>query len=95
MSTVPVGTRVIGVWGAMFPEDHGTVVGHTDKGVPLIEWDEWCESPGQHQYEVDKGPSANGSTIGVWTREGLQAARMEIRRRNEAQANGRVARVMS
>jgi hypothetical protein len=93
MSAVAIGTRVIGVWGAMFPEYHGAVVGHTDKGIPLIEWDEWCESPGQHQYQVDRGLSPNGSTIGVWTREGLQAARMELRRRNDERANARAAGV--
>jgi hypothetical protein len=88
-----IGTRVVGIWGAMHPEYHGTVVGRTDKGVPLIEWDEWCEAPGQHAYEVDRGTSGNGSTVGVWTREGLQAARMEIRRRNDHRASTRSAEV--
>lgn len=67
----PVGTRVIGIWGSMFPEYHGTIVGHTGAGTVLVEWDEWCESPGQHQYTIDR-PSANGSMIGVWTEEGLR-----------------------
>lgn len=88
-----IGTRVVGIWGAMHPEYHGTVVGHNQKGVPLIEWDEWCEAPGHHPYEVDRGLSSNGSTVGVWTREGLQAARMEIRRRSEDRANARATGV--
>lgn len=75
-----VGSRVIGIWGAMFPEYHGTVVGHTEDHTPLIEWDEWCETPGQHPYQVDRGISPNGSKIGVWTREGLAAATAQRRR---------------
>ncbi|MBT9165367.1 MAG: hypothetical protein DDT25_00012 [Chloroflexi bacterium] len=73
MNVVAVGTRVVGVWGAMIADYYGTVVGHTDAGVPLVEWDEWCESPGLHQYRIVDRPSVNGSPIGVWTRESYHA----------------------
>lgn len=93
--TPAIGTRVVGVWGAMFPEYHGTVVGHNDKGTPLVEWDDWCESPGQHPFQVDRGPSPAGSLVGVWTREGLQSARAEIRQRNERRSDARTVEVQS
>lgn len=71
----PIGTRVVGVWGAMFPEWYGTVVSHTVDGEAMIEWDDWCESPGPAPYRLRCAPSVNGSKIGVWTESALRESR--------------------
>jgi len=88
----PIGTPVRGVWGACFPEYRGTVVGHAGSGLSLIEWEDWCESPGQHPYKVDQGPNPNGSLVGVWTDEGLRTARLALQQRHKAPADARCSR---
>jgi len=75
MSNIVVGTKVIGDWGAMFPNSYGKVIairfGRSDNGPALatIEWDD--DELGEETVQLDQihqpgWTSANGSGIGIF-----------------------------
>jgi len=65
---LPNGTRVEGIWGAMYASDEGTIIGYSASQGHLIDWDEGSQvgTEGPTYYQVRLTRSVNGSSIGVW-----------------------------
>ena len=68
-----IGSKVIGIWGAMFPWSHGKIVSVED-GWAEIEWEEPMEGPGpfvtkvvniKPNYKTYK-PGPGESPIGIY-----------------------------
>lgn len=63
---LPVGTRVVGDWGAMWPNNYGTITEfNSERQLHLVEWDN-ADPETEAWYEIRLTRSANGSPIGVW-----------------------------
>lgn len=65
LDEAPAGALVRGVWGAMYPEWYGRVIGKRQHDGPTefeIRWSDGTEST----YQIRATRSVNGSPIGVW-----------------------------
>ena len=75
MSKVTVGSKVEGVWGAMFPTSQGKVI-CIEYGDATIRWDNDDNDPGMDLQVVNVDSihqpgwtSVNGSPIGIFVEE--------------------------
>ena len=89
MSKVTVGTKVEGVWGAMFPTSYGEVIA-IEYGDATIQWDN-DEDPGMdlqvvHVTQIHQPgwTSVNGSPIGIFVDEIAQQAQEDALDAEEA-----------
>lgn len=60
-----IGSKVIGFWGAMFPEMEGVVQG-TRPGEVLIAWEDYSEWVELSQIKEFGTRTVNGSPVGIF-----------------------------